>query len=370
MGGCSVRLVVGLVVMIWSLAVAASASTVDFADFTTGDRGNAIGFQHGLVAATAGGSIIVYAPGSTLPGACASVGVRPCRAEMTIIFFGPVTNLSFSLDPKIPANAVTLTLFDGTALVAQGTAGGGTVALPLSGTSGQVTRAVLDFSRIPTATPRAGGSLRSISYDTDAPALAGFAPIVPDPGSPPPAVPPVQTEVLDFSKARGAGDGARTIRVPGATVSLTSGDGIFVYRGDEFLPSPGGFCALDEGFNCLGNALVVFDQLIKDLSFETFYFRRGDKALVRLFSGDLLLTERTITSAGLVSFFGFAGISHIQLIDQSSLSTRGFAYGNFRYSIYDPLPPIPLPASAFGLFAGIALLAGMGLRRPKRRRQG
>lgn len=368
MGGCLVRLVIGLAVMLWSLAAAASASTVDFADFSTGNRGTAIGFQHGLVAATAGGSIIVYAPDATLPGACASVGIRPCRAEMSIIFFGPVTNLSFSLDPRIPANAVTLSLYDGTTLVAEGAAGGGTVALPVSGAAGQVTRAVLDFSGIPSS--RAGGSLRSISYDTNAPALADFAPIVPDPGTPPPAVPPIQTEVLDFSKALGAREGARSIRLPGATVSLTSGDEIFVYRGDEFLPAPGGFCALDEGFNCLGNALVVFDQLIKDLSFETFYFRKGDQALVRLFSGDLLLTERTITSAGLVSFFGFAGISHIQLIDQSTLETRGFAYGNFRYSIYDPIPPVPLPVSALGLLGGIALLAGMGLRRPQRRQQG
>ncbi|MGI1661552.1 hypothetical protein ACRDNQ_04860 [Palleronia sp. KMU-117] len=358
--------------MFWSLAVAAAASTVDFADFAAGNRGTAIGFQHGLVAATAGGSIIVYAPNATLPGACASAGARACRAEMSIIFFGPVTNLRFSLDPKIPAKAVALTLFDGTRIVAQGTVGGGTVALPVSGTSGQVTRAQLDFSGIPATMPRAGGSLRSITYDTSAPPLPGFAPIVPAPGTPPPAVPPIQTEFLDFSKALGIRNGARTIRLPGATVSLTAGDGIFVYRGDEFMPAPGGFCALDEGFNCLGNALVVFDQLIKDLSFETYFFRRGDQALVRLFSGDLLLTERTITSAGLVSFFGFAGISHIQLIDQSSLATRGFAYGNFRYSLYDPyppVPPVPLPAPALGLIAGLAMLAGMGFRRPQRRPQ-
>jgi hypothetical protein len=357
-----VRFVWVTILAIWSVAASLSAATVDFATFPPSPGARGVGFSHGLLAETSGGTVVVYGPGGTVPGACAQSGSRICRGELSLIFFAPVRNLSFTLDPKIAPTGVTMTLFDGETVVASGTVGGqsGPVAL----TSAQVTRARLNFSGITASTT--GGSLRSISYDADAPGLAGFAPIVP---TTPVTVRPAQPEVLDFSKASAPGARPRTIRIPGATVTLLGGEELFVYRGNEFMPAPGGFCALDRGFRCLGDAMVVFDQLIRDLSFETFFYKPGDQVLVRLFSGDVVLTERTVAYAGLVSFFGFAGITHIVLIDQSSFDTKGLAFGNFRYAIYDPTPPIdpiPLPASVLGLLAGLAALAVAGARRNRR----
>jgi hypothetical protein len=354
-----VRLLWVTILAIWSVAASVSAATVDFATFPSGSRGTAVGFSHGLLAETTGGTVVVYGPGGTVPGACAQSGSRICRGELSLIFFAPVRNLSFTLDPKIAPTGVTMTLFDGEKVVASGTVGGRSGPVALS--AAQVTRATLSFAGITASTT--GGSLRSISYDTDAPTLQDFAPVIP---TTPVTVRPAQPEVLDFSKATVSGAKPRTIRIPGATVSLIGGDELYVYRGDEFMPAPGGFCALARGFRCLGDALVVFDQLIRDLSFETFFYKPGDQVLVQLFSGDLLLTQRTVAYAGLVSFFGFAGITHVLLIDQSSYDTKGLAYGNFRYAIYDPVPPIPLPASVAGLLAGLAALAAAGARRNRR----
>ena len=353
------RLVWVTILAIWSVAASVSAATVDFATFPTTSNSRAVGFSHGLLAETTGGTVVVYGPGGTVPGACAQSGSRICRGELSLIFFAPVRNLSFTLDPRIPPSTVTVTLFDGGTVVASGAVGGRSGPVALSGA--QVTRATLSFAGITGST--AGGSLRSISYDSDAPALEDFAPVIP---TTPVSVRPAQPEVLDFSKATVRGAKPRTIRIPGATVSLLAGDELYVYDGSEYMPRPGGFCALANGFRCLGDAMVVFDQLIKDLSFETYFYKPGDRVLVQLFSGDLLLTERTVAYAGLVSFFGFAGISHVVLIDQSTYDTRGMAYGNFRYALYDPVPPIPLPASVAGLLAGLAALAVAGARRNRR----
>jgi hypothetical protein len=357
-----VRLVWVTILAIWSAVASVSAATVDFATFPPSPGARAVGFSHGLLAETSGGTVVVYGPGGTVPGACAQSGSRICRGELTLIFFAPVRNLSFALDPRILPGTVAVTMFDGETIVAQGAVGGTAGPVALSGA--QVTRARLNFSGITASTT--GGSLRGISFDTDAPALAGFAPVAP---GAPVTVRPAQPEVLDFAQATTPGSRPRTIRIPGATVSLIAGDELFVYRGDRFMPPPGGFCALDRGFSCLGDAMVVFDQLIQDLSFETYFYKPGDQVLVRLFSGDVILTERTVAYAGLVSFFGFAGISHIVLIDQSRFDTKGLAYGNFRYALYDPTPPpppIPLPASVAGLLAGLAALAVAGARRNRR----
>jgi hypothetical protein len=361
-----VRLVWVTILAIWSAVASVSAATVDFATFPPSPGARAVGFSHGLLAETRGGTIVVYGPGGTVPGACGQSGSRICRGELTLIFFAPVRNLSFTLDPRIPPSAVSLTLFDGETVVAQGAVGGS--AGPVALSNAQVTRARLNFSGI--STPGTGGSLRAISFDTDAPALAGFAPIVP---AAPATVRPAQPQVLDFARATVPSSRPRSIRIPGATVTLLNGDELYLYNGTQYMPPPGGFCALDGGFRCLGDAMVVFDQLIQDLSFETFFYKPGDQVLVRLFSGDVILTERTVAYAGLVSFFGFAGISHIVLIDQSRGDTKGLAYGNFRYALYDPtppappVPPIPLPASVAGLLAGLAALAVTGARRNRRR---
>jgi MYXO-CTERM domain-containing protein len=347
----------------WSAVASVSAATVDFATFPSSPWTRAVGFSHGLLAETRGGTIVVYGPGGTIPGACPQSGSRVCRGELTLIFFAPVRNLSFTLDPGVPPSTVTVTLFDGETVVAQGAVGGTAGAVALS--NAQVTRARLNFGGIP-ASAR-GGSLRGVSFDTDAPALAGFAPLTP---TSPVTVRPRQPEVLDFARATVPNARPRSIRIPGATVTLVNGDELYLYNGSNFMPAPGGFCALDGGFRCLGDAMIVFDQLIQDLSFETYFYKPGDQVLVRLFSGDVVLTERTVAYAGLVSFFGFAGISHIVLIDQSRFDTGGLAYGNFRYALYDPTPPpppIPLPASAAGLLAGLAALAAAGARRNRRK---
>jgi hypothetical protein len=365
-----VRFVFVLVLSILSMAASASARTVDFTTLAPGNRGQAVGFEHGLLAETRGGTVVVYGPGGTLPGACPATPSRLCRGELTLIFFAPVRNFTYTLDPRVRADEVVVNLFNGETLVASGAPGA--IAGGVSLTAGEINRATLSFSGAAVSSARPGGSLRAISYD---PGAMAFAPTVPSGPLAAGSLPPVQTRVLDFSQAVANGSSPRTIRIPGATVSLLSGDGLFLYRGEKYMPAPGGFCALSQNFRCLGDAMIVFDQLIQDLSFETYFYDPGDSVLVQLFAGGLLLTERSITYAGLVSFFGFAGITHVVLIDQSRFESAGMGYGNFRYSLYSPPPPpppppppavVPVPASAFGLGAGLLALVAVARRRSAR----
>lgn len=354
-----------VVVALWfGLAASVSASTVDFASFTTGDRGPVVAFDHGLVVETTGGSVIVYGPDGPLPGLCPYGRGSACRGDLSIIFFGPVTGLGFTLDPTIPAGAVAVTFYDGDTPVAEVAAGG---AAPVTAPDGAtVTRARLSFSGAGSGGGGLGGSLRSAAYDTSAPALSTLDALLP--GDETPQGRPVQSELLDFTLAEALDSRRypRSIRVPGATISVIDSQEIYVYRPLEYdMPATAGICALRGGFVCLGDFVMVFDTLIRDLSFDALYYKPGDLALVRLFSGDTLLTERSITGDGEVSFFGFAGISHIEILNRSQSDAKGFGYANFRYSIYQPAP-VPVPAAGLTLATSLALLAGAGAWRSRR----
>jgi hypothetical protein len=366
-----VRWVSVFLVFCFGLAGQVFASTVDFAGFENGNRGPALSFENGLVVETTGGSIIVYGADDPVPGLCPFALNRTCRGELSIIFFGPVQGLAFTLDPSIPEDAVAVTLYDGETIVAKGAMGGSVNALPPN--PALVTRARLSFAAVGLGGGGSGGSLRSIAYDTQAPGLSEIDVLLPDEDTP--TGRPVQTEVLDFTLAEPL-DGRRfprSVRVPGATITVIDSNEIYVYGANAWgaFPSSGGVCAIavPTVFKCVGDFLMAFDTLIRDLSFDALFYKPGDLALVRLFSGDTLITEREIDREGEVSFFGFAGISHIEILDltrdQSRDGTGGFAYANFRYSIYDPTP-IPLPASFLTLASGFVLLAGAGLRRSAR----
>jgi len=362
-----VRLVSVFLVFCFGLATQVFASTVDFAGFETGDRGPALSFEHGLVVETTGGSVIVYGADDAVPGLCPYTVNRTCRGDLSIIFFGQVQGLAFVLDPSIPDNAVAVTLYDGETIVAEGLIGGDAAAI--SQGAAPVTRARLSFAG-GSGGGGSGGSLRSISYDTASPGLSGIDVLVPDEDTP--NEPPLQTEVLDFTLAEPL-DGRRfprSVRVPGATITVIDSDEIYLFEANAFdaFPSTGGVCAIrvSEDFRCVGDFLMAFDTLIRDLSFDALFFKPGDLALVRLFSGDTLINERQIDRDGEVSFFGFAGISHIEILDQtrdpSRNGTGGFAYANFRYSIYEPTP-VPLPASALTFASAFMLLTGAGMWR-------
>lgn len=369
------RLVSVFLVSCFALAGQALASTVDFSGFESGNRGPALSFEHGLVVETTGGSVIVYGADDPVPGLCAFALNRTCRGDLTIIFFGQVQDLAFTLDPSVPENAVAVTLYDGETIVAEGAIGGGVTAVPAN--PAPVTRARLSFAGVGLGGSGSGGgsggSLRAIDYATNTPGLSEIEVLLPNGTDP--AERPAQTEGLDFTLAE-ALDGRRfprSVRVPGATITVIDSDEIYVYEANAWgaFPASGGVCAIavPTVFKCVGDFLMAFDTLIRDLSFDALFFKPGDLALVRLFSGDTLITEREIDRAGEVSFFGFAGISHIEILDRTrdpSLDgSGGFAYANFRYSIYDPTP-IPLPAGVLTFASGFVLLAGAGLRRSAR----
>jgi hypothetical protein len=356
-------------VLCFALAGQLFASTVDFAGFDAGDRGPALSFEHGLVVETTGGSVIVYGADDPVPGLCPFAVSRTCRGDLTIIFFGEVRNLAFSLAPSIPETAVAVTLYDGETVVAEGPLGGASAIVP---GAAPVTRARLSFAGVPLGSA-SGGGLRSIAYDTDAPGLSQIDVLFPDETAPTDG--PPQTETLDFTLAEPL-DGRRlprSVRVPGATLSVIDSDEIFLFGANAFdrFPSSGGICAIADSadFKCVGDFLMAFDTLIRDLSFDALFFKPGDLALVRLFSGDTLITEREIDREGEVSFLGFGGISHIEILDRtrdkSSDGTGGFAYANFRYSVYDPTP-IPLPTSMLTFASAFMLLVGAGVRRSAR----
>lgn len=169
--------------------------------------------------------------------------------------------------------------------------------------------------------------------------------------------------LLDFEGFETPGRHEGPLRLGGATITRLDGpDTFFLYgSGDYGMGEQGGFCALSPGFRCMGDVSMVFDTLVSDLVFTSYYAKRGDLSEVRLWRHDDLVGTIMIPSAGRIDLGEFGLLSHLHIIDKSALSTSGMAYGNFQYSIYrQEISAVPLPASAAMLLVSAGVLAAVG----------
>jgi hypothetical protein len=173
-----------------------------------------------------------------------------------------------------------------------------------------------------------------------------------------------QAATFDFTSGSGilAGD---TLVLPGGTFTGLEGrlfaEGPLTDGGSTLAPL-GSVCALsDVGFNCRADLLLEFDAPVSNFSVETFLFHNNDEVTITIFDGLTELASQVVTSATVVNFAGFAGITSV-LFDDESLGGQGFQYGTFSFDVAQ----VPLPAAAPLFAAGLGLI-GFATRRRRRK---
>lgn len=326
------------------------AATLDFDVFPAGATKQKLQFSSAAVSSSNGGALYVYGSGDFgMPvggGVCALGTGFTCDGDISLLFIGPVSNLTFKGYFASPADRATVAVYADDALVD---------FLLISGNPDG--RIDLDLRRTPGITRVEIGSVsatggKGIAY-------GDFDFDVAPPGTPPP--PPLPPANLSLDAFPGGVNEASLDLGPAVLVE-TSGGKIFVYRtGDYGVPKNGAFCALVAG-KCTGDFTLDFDTPITDLIFSGFFAKPGDSAIVSLFDGDLMIyTGRLFGNSTGTIRFDFREIeklTRVRIEDSSGLQTGGIAYGNFGFNAYEaPVTPVPLPAPLLLMAAGLAALA-------------
>lgn len=178
------------------------------------------------------------------------------------------------------------------------------------------------------------------------------------------AVLPVGPQILNFDDLPQRINPTSVLRDEPMTITNTSGGKIFVYHSFDYgLPVGGGFCALALGdFNCTSDISIDFDVPISKLTFAGFFAGSKDAVFVSIFDGDENVFDGFFQGNdidGLINFdFSWLSrITRILLDDRSDLSSKGIAYGDFKFEYYKVEPaPVPLPATGSVLLFGLAML--------------
>jgi hypothetical protein len=334
----------------------AAAATLNFSTVPKGETTKPLTFTKSAIVKSVEGALFVYGgndfgiPGTG--GVCALQADFSCIGGLSLLFNGTVSNLSFKGFFATTTDVATITAYSGnTPLSFQLVSGnpGGQIDISFAGVSG-ITR--LDI------TTTALGAGKGIAY-------GDFGFDVDPPDTVPP--PPLPEESLDFDSVD-RGVNGNSINIGIAKITENNGGELFVYHtGDYFIPANGAVCALSEGFACMGDLLIEFNVPIFDLMFSGFFAKATDSMIVSLFNNDLLIfsgqfwgnTGGTI----LFDFRSFGVLTSILIEDRSDVATKGVAYGDFKYRIYDQPSPVPLPASLPLLMFGLTLLMLPSVRR-------
>lgn len=361
----SVKFFVALAVAILS-ALPGAAATIDFNSLASGANGSAGSVPGARIILTGDGTLYAYhtaafgmPPGG---GICAESANGSCTGRVTIIMIGPIANLTFNGYFVQAGDSATASVYSGTTLLATRTIGGlGTTSVSFSGLSGITRLSIAD-----TSAPGASGiAFGSFQYDP-APATSVAAP------------PPPTPRTISFD---GLAQGSHTSPLQFADLLIAglNGSDLYVYHSGQYgMPAGGGTCALKANFTCTGDLELAFLLPISGLTFNGYFAAASDSVLISLFSGSTLLFSQQYwgNSTGTL-FFDLSAFSKIDLVtiqDRSTLLTKGMAFGNFRYSYWQPpvvVPPPPPPATVpqpgSWLFALTEVLAGLSLAAFRRR---
>lgn len=317
-----------------------------------GETPGPIIFPQSAVVSSVEGALFVYEstqlgiPGTG--GVCALQADFTCIGGLSLLFNGPVSNLSFKGYFATPTDLAGITAYAGDAVIGFQLISGnddGLIDVSFSGLGG-ITRLEIDTSAL--------GDGQGIAY--------GDFNFDPDPpGLPPPA--PLPEEKLSFDQLP-RGMNGNVVDVGIARFSHANGGNLFVYHsGDYKVPDDGAICAMGENFTCMGDLLIEFDVPIFDLMFNAFFAKATDSMIVSLFNnGVLIFSQQYWGNSGGTILFDFRNLgvlTSILIEDRSSALTKGAAYGNFRYRLYEVPAVVPLPASLLLLATALgALLLG------------
>lgn len=354
---CAVKKIITCLLLFFLACSQTVAATLDFSVFPKGATTDTLNFPGVAVVESTHGSLFVYGTGDFgMPdtgGLCGLQADFTCTGGFSLLFIGPVSNLTFKGYFATSSDGSLISAYSGDALLGRQLVSGGS-----SGTF------VVDFSGLPgidridiASTPTTADN--GIAYgDFD------FEILPPD--TPPPLR--VPEEVLSFDSLVGGVNGS-TIDIGMAIARTTDGGGIFVYNSGDFsFPENGGLCALAADFRCMGSFTLEFDSTIFDLMFSAFFAKPTDSMIVSLFLKDLRVYSGQFwgNDSGSILFdFRHIGLlDRILIEDRSNPSTKGAAYGDFRYNVAVPPPvpaPVPVPAP-FLLLAGALAFLGLGRR--------
>lgn len=166
---------------------------------------------------------------------------------------------------------------------------------------------------------------------------------------------------IDFSAfANGALPG-NSLVTPNATV--TSSSGLFNLSNFFGAGQGGSICPfISASFNCQADLAFSFTNPIKNLTFNSYGYDGGDKALISLFNGSTLLTTLSDYKDALLNFTAAGTVTKITIKNLGN--GAGYAYGSFKF---DAVSTVPVPA-ALPLFATAIAAVGLVSRRRKAKR--
>jgi hypothetical protein len=330
------------------------AATLNFSTVRSGTVASPITFPNVAISESSGGALFVYGTGGTGqaagPQVCGLQSGFNCTGDVSLLFVGPVSNLTFNGYFASVSDRATISAYSDDTLISYALVSGngsGNINIDFSGLSGITRVEIKDFS----SALSQGIAYGDFTFDEDPPG--------------PPAPPPPPIGLSFDALTSGLNEGLLDL---GPALLSADGGKLFVYRTGDFGMAPrGGFCAFTTAQDCMGDFVLDFKSPIYELSFDGFFAKLTDGAIVSLFDGDTMLyTGRFAGSSGgtiRFDFTEFTQITRLIVEDDSDPETRGIAYGSFRYL---EVATIPLPASAILLLAALGLLLATTV--PARRR--
>lgn len=170
---------------------------------------------------------------------------------------------------------------------------------------------------------------------------------------------------LDF-RGIGTGDARTSLRFGTVSVTTDTGGRIYVVSDADIiatygLPATGAMCGEDitgSQPTCTNDLFLDFAKPVDALTLEAFSVGPLDGGTAQIFAGHSLLASFDITTAGLIDFGDYTGITRLALLDNGSSRTsgnKGIIYGNVNFAF------VPLPPSGTALV--VALLAFCLLRK-------